>query len=81
VGLSYNFGKIGLPGVSAFVNYVYGSLPADAWQHEFNATADYRIDTGPLKNLWLRLRYARLESKGQASVEDFRATLNYSITF
>ena len=81
VGLSYNFGKIGLPGMSAFVNYVYGSLPADAWQHEFNATADYRIDTGPLKNLWLRLRYARLESKGQAAVEDFRATLNYSITF
>ena len=81
VGLSYNFAKIGLTGVTAFASYVYGTLPADSWEQEINATVDYRISAGPLKNIWLRLRYARLDPSGQVSTDDFRVILNYSLTF
>jgi hypothetical protein len=81
VGASYDFGKIGLRGVSAFVNFVYGDQRDDDWRHEFNATLDYRINNGPLKNLWLRLRYANLESRGQVPVTDYRVIVNYSFRF
>jgi hypothetical protein len=81
VGASYDFEKIGLRGVSAFVNFVYGDQRFGDWRHEFNATLDYRINKGPLKNLWLRLRYASLESSGQVPVTDYRAIVNYTFTF
>ena len=81
VGISYNFEKIGIPGVSAFANYVYGDQRGGNWRHEFNVTVDYRINKGPLKNLWLRLRYANLESSGQVPATDFRAIANYSFRF
>lgn len=81
VGLSYNFEKIGLRGVTAFANYVYGDMPDSRYRHEVNGTLDYRIDQGALKNLWLRLRYARLEGSDRVPVDDFRVILNYSVTF
>lgn len=80
-GLSYNFEKLGLTGVTAFVNYVYGDLPASKFRREVNATLDYRIDKGPLKNFWLRLRYAKFEGSERVAIDDFRAILNYSVTF
>lgn len=81
VGLSYNFEKVGLPQLTAFSNYVYGDLPASKRRHEVNATVDYRIDQGPFKNLWLRLRYARFEASEAKPIDDFRVILNYTITF
>jgi hypothetical protein len=58
IGITYNFSKVGLTGVRAFAAYAYGSMPSGRWEEEFNATVDYRITTGALKNCWLRLRYA-----------------------
>ena len=81
IGLSYNFGRIGLTGVTGFANYVYGALPAGGWQHEVNGTIDYRVQKGPLKNVWLRLRYASLEASNRPPSQDFRVILNYSYRF
>lgn len=79
--LSYDFARIGIPGFTTFASYNYGSLPSDQWEHEFNFTADYRINEGLLKNFWLRLRYAHNEMSGQVPIEDFRVILNYAVTF
>jgi hypothetical protein len=81
VGLSYNFARIGLKGLFAFSNFTYGTLPSDAWQHEVNVTVGYRVSTGLLKNLGLRVRYGQLQSSGQVTVDDFRVIANYSATF
>ncbi len=81
VHLSYDFSRIGLRGVTAFGSYVYGELDDGNWEQEVNATVDYRIPAGPLKNLWLRLRYAHNEANDRAPIEDFRVILNYAITF
>jgi outer membrane porin, OprD family len=81
VGLSYDFARIGLTGVKAFANYAHGELPADEHEDEINGTIDYRIDHGPLKNLWLRLRYARNSPSNQPATDDLRAILNYTFTF
>jgi hypothetical protein len=81
VGLSYDFARIGLTGVKAFANYAYGTLPANQHEDEIDGTIDYRIDHGPLKNLWLRLRYARNWPSNQPATDDLRAILNYTFTF
>jgi hypothetical protein len=81
VGISYDFARIGLAGFKAFANYVHGELVADQHEDEINATADYRIDQGPLKNFWLRLRYAHNVRSNQPTTDDFRVILNYTLAF
>jgi hypothetical protein len=81
VGLSYDFARIGLTGVKAFANYAHGELPANQHEDEIDGTIDYRIDRGPLKNFWLRLRYAHNAPSNQAATEDFRIILNYTFVF
>ncbi len=81
VHLSYDFSKIGMRGLTAFGSYVYGALDDDNWEREVNATVDYRIRDGLLKNFWLRLRYAWNESSEGVPIEDFRVILNYSLSF
>jgi hypothetical protein len=80
VGLSYDFARIGLTGVKAFANYAYGELPANEHEDEIDGTIDYRIDHGPLKNLWLRLRYARNSPSNRPATDDLRASLTYTFT-
>jgi outer membrane porin, OprD family len=80
VGLSYDFARIGLTGVKAFVNYAHGELPANQHEDEIDGTIDYRVDYGPLKNFWLRLRYAHNSPSNQPATEDFRIILNYTLT-
>jgi len=81
VGLSYDFARIGLAGFTAFANYVHGELLADRQEDEIDATVDYRIDHGPLKNFWLRLRYAHNTLSEQPATQDFRVILNYTLAF
>jgi hypothetical protein len=81
VGLSYDFARIGLTGVKAFANYAHGELPANQHEDEIDVTGDYRLDHGPLKNFWLRLRYAHNSPTNQPATEDFRVILNYTFTF
>ncbi|HRJ70838.1 MAG TPA: OprD family outer membrane porin [Terrimicrobiaceae bacterium] len=79
--LSFDFAKIGLDGMTAFGSYVLGALEDGNWEREVNATLDYRIRQGLLKNFWLRLRYAYNESSVSVPIEDFRVILNYSVSF
>jgi len=81
VGITYDFFKLGLAGVRAFCAYAYGSMPAGRWEEEINATVDYRINTGALKNCWVRLRYAHNSSSAPVPTEDFRVIFNYMINF
>jgi hypothetical protein len=81
IGVSYDFARIGLAGVKAFANYAHGELLTNQHEDEVDATADYRIDHGPLKNFWLRLRYAYNSPSNQPATKDFRVILNYTLTF
>jgi hypothetical protein len=81
VGVSYDFARIGLAGLKAFANYAHGELLANQHEDEIDATFDYRIDLGTLRNFWLRLRYAHNSPSNQPSIEDFRLILNYTLTF
>ena len=87
VGLSYHFDRLGLPGLSAFINVSKGRnainemnlqpLPA---QTEYDYTVDFRPDRGTLEGFWLRVRYARLDENGSGKVADqIRIILNYSL--
>jgi len=88
IGLSYNFGKIGLDWLSFFTYYAYGydaiapeakeSLPD---RKEFNITVDLRPNITENRDLWLRVRYANVDIDGQGdSVNDFRIILTYYFT-
>jgi outer membrane porin, OprD family len=81
VGVSYDFARIGLTGLTTFANYAHGELLANQHEDEIDATADYRIDRGLLKNFWLRLRYGHNSLSNQPATEDFRIILNYALTF
>jgi hypothetical protein len=50
VGITCDFSRLGLTGVRAFGAFAYGSMAAHRWEEEINATVDYRITTGTLKN-------------------------------
>jgi outer membrane porin, OprD family len=81
VGVSYDFARIGLAGFTAFANYAHGELPASQHEDEADATVDYRIDHGPLKNFWLRLRYGHNSQSNQPATDDYRVILNYTFAF
>jgi hypothetical protein len=81
VGISYNFERIGLAGLTAFANYAHGELHGKKDEDEIDVTTDYRIDHGPLKNFWLRLRYGHSSLSSQPATEDFRIILNYTFAF
>jgi len=81
MGLSYDFARLGLSGLKAFADYAHGELPAGQHEDEVNVTADYRVDNGPLKNFWLRIRYAHNSPSNQPATDEFRVTLNYTLTF
>ena len=68
-------------GLKAFADYAHGELPAGRHEDEIDATADYRIADGPLKDFWLRLRYAHNSRSDQPASDDFRVILNYTFTF
>jgi hypothetical protein len=88
VGASYDFTRIGAPGLSSFINYAQGSTPdsgsnASPDQREFDITVDYRIQSQALKGLWLRARAAFVDQDddvaGASDVDDIRFIINYDI--
>lgn len=81
VGLSYDFARLGLNGLKVFANYAHGKLPAGQHEDEFDATADYRIDEGLLRNVWFRVRFGRNSASNRAATDDLRVILNYTFTF
>ena len=83
-GVTYDFSRIGLDGLSAFGRYAHGNTPdsgalASPDQDEVDFTVDYRFKKGLLKGLWLRLRGAYLDQKGPEArdVTNIRMILNY----
>ena len=86
IGLSQNFARRGLPGVSLIVNYTKGrSARADDGTPQPDAdvisiTADFRPPKGFLKGLWLRVRYADGD-RGSVAADrrEVRVILNYSM--
>ena len=85
-GLSYDFSRIGLEGLSAFGNYVWGFGVVDpetgedaADRDELDLTVEYRFRKTWLKGLVIRLRSARLEEEGGRSAEDYRIIVNYTL--
>ena len=85
-GVSYNFDRVGLGGLSSFVNYAEGRNAQTAAgadlpdRKEFNVTADYKLDEGLLRGLWLRVRWSTLDYESVENDRDeFRVILNYQI--
>jgi len=87
LGLSYDFKRLGIPGLSAFFNLAWGydardvdrdDLFTDQW--EFNGTVDYRFQEGFLEGLWLRVRGATREIVGgPGDADEIRIILNYDL--
>jgi len=86
VCLSYDFKRVGLEGLSGYARYAWGRNsinPSNGsplpHQEEFDVTVDYRINKGPLRNLWVRLRDGLLWQQGTGKTHNFRAILNYDV--
>ncbi len=87
IGLSQNFARRGIPGVSLIVNYTNsrnsttdaGAPLPDA--DELAITVDFRPEKGFLKGVWLRVRYTDADRGSPAADrEDWRIILNYSVS-
>jgi hypothetical protein len=87
VGASYDFARIGVPGLSSFINYAQGDTPdsginASPDQSELDITVDYRFQSDLLSGLWLRTRAAFVDQDddvaGASDVDDIRVILNYN---
>jgi hypothetical protein len=86
VGLSYDFEKVGLKGLSGFINYAQGytpNLPGGPTPNEaeIDITMDYRLSSGVFRNSWLRARYGFLNQwgPGAQNAQEVRVTLNWPI--
>lgn len=80
-----DFAELGLEGFSAFSTIVFGDTPdaggnASPDQNEYDLTIDYRIEEGPLKNLWLRGRAAYIDGDDR-NRKDYRLIVNYTFPF
>ncbi len=88
LGLSYNTEYFSSLGLSSFANIAHGwdrrlasensDLPD---RTEYNLTVDYKPPKGPLRGLWLRLRWAHVDVEGDSStVRDIRVIVNYDLS-
>ena len=88
VGLTYNFSRIGLDGLSMNTKYASGYNAEDfssgakrTDQQEFDITFDYYPPAGrPLAGFWLRVRGAKRWQDGLESGHDIRVLLNYTFS-
>ena len=84
VSLSYNFSQLGIPDLWAIANFAQGwdgvvaGARGDAREIDF--TLDYRVGSGWLESLWLRLRASWLdEDTAPHDGTDFRVILRYEL--
>lgn len=86
-GLSYDLKNLGLPGLSVALNYARGYGARDATmgkplpeEAEFDLTVDYRVQHGPLRGLWLRVRNGYVDFNRQGgSSNTVRLIVNYEL--
>jgi hypothetical protein len=86
VGLSYDFGRLGLKDLSLSSNYISGSGAVDeitkldiADKTETDVTLDYKVSDGLLKGFWIRLRSATITEEHKPNTQDYRVIVNYEI--
>ena len=89
VGLSYDFARVGLEGLSGFVNFAMGYDARDprsaerfASQYEVDLTVDYRFAgwRGLLEGLWLRVRASSRGLEGAPTAShQIRVIVNYDL--
>jgi hypothetical protein len=84
IGISYDFARIGLDGLSAFSNYVRGDTPdsggaASPDQKELDFTLDYRPGGSLLEGLWIRARAGFVNRHHAGDINDYRIIANYGI--
>jgi len=86
--LSYDFGSLGLTGVTAYALWVHGWNRVDPLskaevkqEDEYDFDLQWRPQIKALKGLWFRTRYAHIDQRdGGPSQSDFRIIVNYDIS-
>jgi hypothetical protein len=87
LGFSYDF-KEYVKGFSATFNFARGVDAVDPAtesgvpdENEWDITLDYRIQTGPLRGIWVRLRNAYVDfSGGGGHSNNVRVIINYPLS-
>jgi hypothetical protein len=83
VGLAYDLKNLGLPGLSFAMNYAHGYGARDTTapeEAEFDLTVDYRVQQGPLRGLWFRVRNGYVDFNHQGgSSNNVRLIVNYEL--
>ena len=85
IGLAYDFGRLDVPGLSAFFNFAQGTGARDPTtgqrlpnEREFDLTVDYRVTRkGWIEGLWFRFRGAIAQDGGRTTERELRLILNY----
>jgi hypothetical protein len=87
LGFSYDF-KDYVKGLSVTLNFARGTDAVDPAarsglpdENEYDMTIDYRIEKGPLRGMWVRLRNAYVDfSSGGGSSNNVRLIINYPVS-
>jgi hypothetical protein len=87
VGASYDL-KDYVKGLSVTFNFARGTDAVDPAtksglpdENEYDITVDYRIEKGPLRGMWVRLRNGYVDfSNGGGSSNDVRLIINYPLS-
>ncbi len=84
-GLSYDFSDIGLDGLTAYTDYIFGHRAVDEAKNSLNdnneldINVDYHVKEGLLNGFWLRVRNGIVHEATVGIGNDFRVILNYDI--
>jgi len=83
LSLSYDFARIGVKNLSSILNFAAAFGGKDLGERlgnarEIDLTLDYKVEEGPLKNFWLRVRGSWLdEESADMKGTDVRVILRY----
>ncbi len=85
VRYDYDFAAAGIPGLSLMSRYVHGDNfkigGANAKEWERNIDLGYVIQSGPLKNVGLRLRNVAYRGNHTTDIDENRFIVNYTVKF
>jgi hypothetical protein len=85
VRYDYNFAAMGIPGLSLMTRYVTGDnvnvvgRASEGKEWERNTDIAYVVQSGPLKNLGLKVRNATVRSNFGADLDETRLILSYTM--
>ncbi|SFT48269.1 outer membrane porin, OprD family [Pseudomonas marincola] len=81
----YDFSKVGVPGLSFLTRYISGSdaqitgstETGDEWERDIELK--YVVQSGPMKDLYVRLRNASFRSDFARNADENRIVIGYSL--